>query len=418
MTSTNDKSPVAPRGITSATLARMIFKAEVPEHVVRSLPAQSLYMVLKHNGLASSADLIEMATIEQCRLLLDFDLWRSNEFLEENIWDWLAMEDEEHEITPLQKFLKFVDLKIITLLLSRHVRVVVHDEPADIPPGPGFYTPDRGHTWLFIDQEDSTKHFRLGRLLALIYETNTELFYSLLAIPNVSTDSELEETSLQDRNKRLSAEGIPDFDFAAQLNSARPEKLIAPDLIAAKLEQPIRDVIPIQPLVYEQGFDSNLGALLADLPDKTDLEGELTLIMNAAIIFWKIDFSDAQQLSLLVAKIKGAMNIGIERALRLQPNLPVVDIYKKIGLRGLYSFGLDAILPLRKKARSARTDGLESIALATIDALKLSFPELPAFFSDEHLLDERSEKLPAGNRPITSLKECTEAAAFLDSLQK
>jgi len=418
MTSSSDTTPVAPRGITSSTLARMIFKADVPEHIVRSLPAQTLYMVMKHNGLASSADLIEMATIEQCRLLLDFDLWRSDEFLEDNIWDWLAMEDEQHEITPLQKFLKFVDLKIISLLFSRHVRVVVHDEPSDMPPGPGYYTPDRGRMWLFIDQEDSTKHFRLGRLLALIYETNPELFYQLIAIPNVSTPSELEETSLQDRNKRLSADGIPDYDFAAKLNSPMPEKLIVPELLAEKLNQPIKDVTPIQPLVYEQGFDSNFVSLLVGLSDRTDLEAELTLVMNAAVVFWKIDFCEGEQLSMLVAKVKGAINIGIERALLLQPNLPVVDIYMKLGLRGLYRFGLDSILPLRKIARSAKIDGLDSITLATLDALKLNFPELPTFFGEEQLSADKDAKLPTGNRSISSIKDCAQALLFFDSLNK
>ena len=87
----------------SAALARRIFNAELPEQFIRTIPAQSLYCVLKHNGMASSSDLLEIATIQQCRLMMDFDLWSGDSFQEGTFWEWLEITDATEGLELLQK---------------------------------------------------------------------------------------------------------------------------------------------------------------------------------------------------------------------------------------------------------------------------------------------------------------------------
>src|SRR4051812_29931238 len=154
---TNDLKPIN----TAQKLAKAIFKADVPEEYIRQIPAQSLYMAMKENGLESSAEIIEIATLEQCRLLLDFDVWEKDQFSEAQFWEWLALTDATNSLVIVQKLLKFVDLKLVALLIARYVDVKVLEEPTDEPPGPGSYTPDQGFTWIFINAEDSTQHFLL-----------------------------------------------------------------------------------------------------------------------------------------------------------------------------------------------------------------------------------------------------------------
>ena len=90
------------RGHTCRDLYKEIFDSGAPEQVVRQLPAQSLYMVVKSTGLQSSSDIIMMASMEQCRLLTDFDLWAGDTLNEEALWEWLALTDETESLELLQ----------------------------------------------------------------------------------------------------------------------------------------------------------------------------------------------------------------------------------------------------------------------------------------------------------------------------
>ena len=150
-----------------------------------------------------------MASLEQCRLLSDFDLWNGDSLNEAALWEWLALTDEVESLELLQKLVKFVDLKLFAILFGKYIEVKIFDDPTEQPPGEGFHTPDRGATWIGIKTEDPDKHFLLARLLALIFESSAELFYQLISIVTVATASMLEEESYQERMKRLAAEGNP-----------------------------------------------------------------------------------------------------------------------------------------------------------------------------------------------------------------
>lgn len=411
--------------LTSKSLAKAIFSAEMPEQAVRELPAQSLYMAIRHNGLQDSFDLIDIATLHQTRTLLDFDLWTRDRFNEENFWEWLSLadhaaslegsEDSEEGLRYLQKLLKVIDLKIVALLLDRYVQIDVYQEPTEQPPGAGFYTPDKGFTWICIKIEDGTKHFYLARFLALIFETDAKLFYQIIAVPSVSTESMLEEEGFQDRSKRLSSEGVPDHETSARLNStidinqARALINIEQKRRHARSEQ----IFPVEPLIYDSEIDGSLAEVLLRAPNRESVEGELTMILNAAIVHWSNEWWDNAALQHLSEKVKGAISIGLELA-RTQLLLGAIESYEQIGLTGLYQLGLGAILPLRRMARNASEN--EAIAqggapmLALLAALKNPFPDVPQFFSavDLSIKGEflsADGKLTGGERAITSLAE-------------
>ena len=219
MKSSDSPSVAHFRGHTCRDLYKSIFDADAPEQIVRQLPEQSLYMVVKSTGLQSSSDIIMMASMEQCRLLTDFDLWIGDTLNEDALWEWLALTDEIESLELLQKFIKIADLKLIAILIERHVEVKIFEEPTEQPPAEGFHTPDKGFTWIGIKTEDATKHFLLARLLALIFESSAELFYQLISIMTVATTSILEEESYQERQKRLAAEGIPEPEVAAAVHA-------------------------------------------------------------------------------------------------------------------------------------------------------------------------------------------------------
>lgn len=403
-------------GRKTQTLAKSIFQADVPESVVQSLPAQALYMAIKHNGLASSIDVVEMASVDQCRLLLDLDLWSRDSLNEDNFWEWLALPDEANDLTILQKMLKCVDLKVIALMISRCVEVETFDEPTDQPPSPRHYTPDKGSTWIRINIDDEDRHFMFARLLALIFETSAELFYQILSVPGVSTDASLEEESFQDKRRRLEAEGIPDPELASEVNSPLPiDQAVAAVHNGGKLP-PVHDVSVVEPFCYESSGIEPLGSFLSGISPREDVEASLTLISNAAIVHFGVDFYDQAAVIELLASVKGAMNIGLE--MLLEAGLKDYEAtYSSLGVRGIYRVGLGKLLSLRRLAQKTRNglpDDSEPHIIAMLEALSISFPKSPMFLTSEGTIEEHEGKLAPGLKPIESLSFCKKLELLVD----
>jgi len=437
---TADATSTINRPLNAAALARSIYKAEHPERFIRTIPAQSLYLAVKHNGLASSTDILSLASLEQCRLLLDFDCWHKDRFAENNFWEWLSVceNDDEHQL--LKKLLSFVDLKIIGLLISRYVDVLVYEEPTDNPPAKGYYTPDKGYTWLAVRIEDQNKHFLLSKFLALIFESNADLFYQLLATPTVATPSMLEEESYQERNKRLAGEGIPDSETAAEINAPLACNIALTAFKQEEKQGGVIDIPAIEPLLYGTFNIQPLGSLLAQVEERSEMESELTYIMNGAIVRWLPDFFDYESVFSMAERVKGAINIGLE-ILQRESRLSIVEIYKALGLRKLYRVGLNELFALRRLARNMRKEAVDQIhdtsRLAVLDGAAQTFPEIPTFLLEEPpdadvtgatsptvptttQADQESGALPpgrlrAGFQAIMSLSEVEKIRRFLQT---
>jgi hypothetical protein len=420
MSSSDSKAVGHFRGHTCRDLYKAIFDAEAPEQVVRQLPVQSLYMVVKSTGLQSSSDIILMASLEQCRLLTDFDLWVGDTLNEEALWEWLALTDETESLEMLQKFVKIVDLKLLALLIERYVEVKVFDEANDQPPGKGFHTPDKGFTWIGINTEDANKHFLLARLLALIFESSAELFYQLISIMTVATTSMLEEESYQERQKRLAAEGVPEPEVAAAIHAPYSLAEAKADVESKKERGHVDDIRSIEPLIYEARATKLFAELVRDVADRDELEMEFTYIMNGAVVRWGIDFSNQESVLDLAERIKGAINIGLER-LTTGTSYTLKDVYAALGLGKLYRVGITELMALRTKARKIPVEGVGTLkdsdpgAFGALACAREAFPVMPVYLNDDGSVEQEGGVLAAGQRPFTTAKGVETVGALLDT---
>lgn len=414
----SDNAPVtAPfRGHTCRELHKAIFEAEAPEQVVRQLPVQSLFMIVKQMGLESCADIINMASLEQCRLLSDFDLWHGDVLNEEALWEWLAVTDQNDSLEVLQKVVKFIDLKLIAILIGKYVESKVFDEPTDQPPGPGFHTPDKGFTWIGIKTENPDHHFLLARLLALIFESSAELFYQLLSTPSVATVTVLEEESYQERTKRLAAEGVPEPEIAAGVHAPYSFAEALRDLHEQKVHKTIEDVRAVEPLLYEARSTRLFAELTRRITDREALEMEFTYIINAAVVRYGVDFSEQERVFELCEKVKGAINIALEKLVK-DSDRTVLGCYQVLGLGKLYRLGLTDIMSLRAASRKIPLNEAEllkdsdKVLFSIIACAREPFPVMPMFLEDDGSVAENEGALESGARPI----ETSQALAMLRS---
>ena len=419
MSSSESKAVGHFRGHTCRDSYKATFDAEAPEQGARQLPVQSLYMVVKSAGLQSSSDIILMASLEQCRLLTDFDLWTGDTLNEEALWEWLALTDETESLELLQKFVKIVDLKLLALLIERYVEVKIFEEPTDQPPGKGFHTPDKGFTWIGINTEDANKHFLLARLLALIFESSAELFYQLISIMTVATTSMLEEESYQERQKRLAAEGIPEPEVAAAVHAPYSLADAKADGESKKGRGHVDDIRSIEPLIYEARATKLFAELVRDVSDRDELEMEFTYIMNGAVVRWGVDFSNQESVLDLAERIKGAINIALER-LTTGTSYTLKDIYSTLGLGKLYRLGLTELMALRTKARKIPVEGVGALQDSDVGAFgalayaREAFPVMPIYLNDDGTVEQEGGVLAAGQRPFTTSKGVETVNALLD----
>lgn len=419
----SDSSAVSQfRGHTCRDLYKAIFDADAPEQVVRQLPAQTLYMVVKSTGLQAASDVIMMASMEQCRLLTDFDLWTGDTLHEEALWEWLAVTDETESLELLQKFLKIVDLKLIAILIDRYVEIKVFEEPTEQPPAAGFHTPDKGYTWLGIKTEDADKHFLLARLLALLFESSAELFYQLISIKGVATPSMLEEESYQERQKRLAAEGVPEAEVAAAVHAPYSVAEAKAEVDAKKHRRCVDDIRSIEPLIYEARVTKLFADLVRDVSDRDELEMEFTYLMNAAVVRWGVDFSNQDNVLDLAERIKGAINIGLER-LTIGTSLSLKEVYEALGLGKLYRLGLSELMAIRTKARKIPLESVgtlkdaEPVLFGVVACAREAFPVMPMYLNDDGSTEYEHGVLPAGHRSLTTVTSVVTVNDLLDRVK-
>ena len=404
-----------------AKLAQSIFQMNLPEDVLRSLPAQTLYMAILHNGMESSAETIQAASLAQVKLILDLDLWQDDTFLEDNFWHWLELEDATEPLRIAQKLLKVFDYKLVALIIGRYVDVITMSDQSDTPPGEGFYTPDLGFTWIKVNLQDQHKYFLLNRLMALLFETDADLFYQVLAAPSVSTGTILEEEAFLDQRRRLAAEGIPDTELASEIHRPMTLREFTIQFKNQEYYTPIVDLDIIPALI---AFSDELQPWFSVLQGTNNVEElalEATYITNSAIVFFKIAPSDLKRVALLAAQVRGAINLGFEIA-QANQEAPLSEIVAKIGLKPFYQLGLEKLFQARKqsylltKASDFETKPIEQQVL--IKALGGLFPAIPeAFDSATGQIASHEGRIQQGIKAIEKNSELESALKVLGENQ-
>jgi hypothetical protein len=373
--------------LSGRALARAIFDCDVPEAMIKEMPAQSLYYAILENGLDSSSDLLKLITIDQQKALLDFDCWESDNFREDRFWQWLEIACSEDDFSLLRKLIQAVDLKIIALIIGRQAEIVTNEEPTDAPPGPHFYTPDRGYTWIGLLTEDPDKERLIGRLLAYLYESNTDLFYQLIQIPTVETSSVLEEESFQDKERRIQCEGIPSRDCAFETISA-----LKPEVALAALREP-KTILPlaagtvIEPIIAGRFRLAPLQGILERRGGLDDVKIELSHLMNCLVVRYNIPFFEDDVVKTLREKMLGAINIGLHYLVQ-KSNLDADEIISRGGFKTPLRVGLWLLQDLRASIVKLSESLVEllpqdSHLFLIVAGIRENIPALPSFYDTD-----------------------------------
>ncbi|RME60200.1 MAG: hypothetical protein D6780_03780, partial [Candidatus Dadabacteria bacterium] len=274
-----------------SSIYHLIFNTKEPELAVRQFPSQLLYIAVKERGLVDSTELIEIMSDAQLKALLAMDLWEKERFNVSKIWQWLSLPEASGDLKILQKILRVLDLKIISLLIAKYTEVLYYDEPTDAPPAEGFITPDKGRTWIRVNTSSAENDFYLSRLLALLHETSSNVYYQLLMVPQVATFSMIEEEALKERNRVLSEIGFPDEELSKELNTPLPlERFLRENKEFLTASQKEIDLLNLKKKdatleAFKGGSATPLSLLREMVRNLEDIYEEQTLLVNAALLY-------------------------------------------------------------------------------------------------------------------------------------
>jgi len=389
-------------------LIRAISDSDSPELVAQSLPAQTIHTLVTHQGLESSLELLETINQRQYSLVLDLDLWQKDELDTERFFNWLSVLSQDSSLRQINRFVIAVDAQILQLLICRHVSVHYSEEPTDLPPNPGFYTPDRGQTWIHIRLENEEEHNLLARVLAIVFQTNTKYFYQLLSHAGTVTSIEHEEECYRNRCRRLWDEGIPDPETCAAVNRNLTLDQIRQEISTASTNSLVFEHRPVPALFARNESLEPLTSVLAELSSPLDrqdaIEGELAFITNSAIIYFGVTFGDLEAVSTLVEQVRGALNIGLET---IKDGFGAasgvfLEQVRAVGLTKVYQVGLAELRSVSKLARSELTHCPESSALRPF--LETLAAPLPLMLRPDPL--ENGKFYPAAISTRAQLAEC------------
>ena len=432
-TPTTDSTPIK---ISTKNLSKQIFESANPEQFTRQIPTQILYSSIREQGVLSSAEIIELASKEQLQHLLDFDIWTRDTLDEERIWQWLELPEATNDLKILQKILGSIDLKIIALLITRHVTVFISEESTDQPPDKFFSSPDTGQSWIKVSHPDERKQFLLKRLLALIFETNFKIYYQLLSIPDSTTQSVLEEEGYSEKSKRLMAEGIPSDTWAAEIQLGAPlhqilKKIHFKQDIKVSSEQKSENSATA-PLKYQSAdLPSPLKELIHTVGFTNTLQEELALLSNSAAVHFHLPWWHHEEILFLNEQIIGALNLGLQLITGSAQNKNDLDgitreesllqIYDQISLTGIYKAGIFPLHHLRNSAKHLSDETCQSDPrlLTVLEQLQAHFPSLPDFIKSDGTIKtdpQHSDRLATTKKAISNTKQLEIAKMFITKL--
>jgi len=399
-------------------LARALFRGDLTESQIKELNPQALHFAIKVLGLESSTDIISLISNEQYKSILDFELWTKDSLREDRLWFWLGQIDDDNNLQPLQKFLKVLDPVTLSIIIKRYVEVLFFEEPEELPPNPNAYSPDGGLTWLTLKAGDPEIHRLLGRLLAFLFQTNREAFYQHLAYAESGTSLEFEEEAFQEKSVRLRNLSIPTMDEAQVFHkslSIHDFIKTHEDILTLKTEKEVEIEGPASliPLPSSGISYQPLASCLERMEEEDIYRAHLEFaqLFNSNLVHFQGDFGEELGLRSAIEKVFGAVNIGLELAIKENNSILSANVFRLIPLKELYRLGLVEIYALRSICQKVPQD-IRTTLNHMNEALGLivqygsnPFPSVPKFLREDGTFDLEDDTISTEESYIYSLDQ-------------
>lgn len=345
----------------------LIFDHPEPARVVRHLPVEDTYLLVKQVGEEDALELLELCSGEQIQGVFDFECWDKDDLRDKSARHWFTVLMGLSDDAFIAR-LRELDFTMLSLFAKRHMRVERFDEMYDgnLPADPRLYMPpDRRHLIEYLGKP-ATITF-VHEFTQRVFRLDQEFFYKLIEAVYWEASVDLEEWAYQDRTGRMNDRGFPEYydaiEIFAPVNPDRfvpAEKAAAVGLAQSESAGASRDR-------YLQSYEhrtSFLHRVLAkDFAGRDEAIVEIAGIVNMATVAYRVSFADIAAVRAIVTSTDSYLNIGLEflasddeaRAVTVLAKRRLLDVYK-IGRSLVHRLGVRAKALVARAAADGKSE--------------------------------------------------------------
>ncbi len=313
----------------------LIFDARDPGALVRALPPDELYFTIREIGLADSVELVQFASAEQFKVILDLDTWRQGRFEPRRALPWLRAArvgalDDPRAAARLARKMRALDPEL-ALLIFRDA-LIIHDlkvvEDPEIESDRTFRTADNAYLIEFL--VDGTDYVAVRGLIDDLQAEDVFKLSRLFASLSWELPSELEETALRWRTGRLADLGYPALEEALSWYARPPARPAEAPGSASRAPGFFLAPLP-------EGTLLGRAAARLELEDREAFEVQLIGAGNAVLVADGIDPVDLDQVRAAVEGARAMVELGLgqlaggdeARAAELLGTTPVKRLFQE-----------------------------------------------------------------------------------------
>lgn len=285
--------------------------------LIRSLPAEDLYVVIREVGVADSADVVAKCSSEQLQSFLDLDVWRGDRFDADRYGPWiLAL--RRGGCRDIAAMLRAVDPEVQALALKQLLAIQELEEDEDPDPIGTFVmdTPDRKYRVSALSDDERVLEMVEVQLGAMLSRGPLHLSAYLSQI-SWELPTQLEEQAYRFRRARLQDLGFPDPEEARILEAP----LASVDEALAMAGGPVSrepDSAFTRAIMVRRG-DSG-GALLhramAGISDAllaARVAQDLVHLTNGLLVLWDVDPGEPADVREAAAKAMSMVELTLRK---------------------------------------------------------------------------------------------------------
>ena len=281
---------------------------------IAALEPVEAFLIFKEMGPGNSQALLRQASQEQIQAFLDLDCWRKNKPSVNDIDLWLASYAQQDVNLLAEAFCRLdEELQILFLMDTLEVYDLRNEEEPDDQKEDDVFvrTPDD----LFLIRFTPKNERNVDPILLLnsIYKNDAADAHQLLMAVKWELKAPLEESAFTFRNGRLEDLGFPSAAEAQRI-------FVAPTKLSETVRRGVSKSVSTLPALYAQPFtEASLFALcLARIKDGAvleDIQRELGLLINCAIIAYGESPQDIEYIGEVATTVRDTLSLGLEAML-------------------------------------------------------------------------------------------------------
>lgn len=398
----------------------IILDADDPQALVRSLPADDLYLTIREIGFGDSAALVPLASAQQFKVFLDLDAWSKDGFDARKTLRWFRAARSGAHLDPRAaarwaKKLAELDVEVLYLVLRTTVRVhdLEEDEDPEFEHDHFTRTPEGKFILEFL--VDGVEYVAVRGLVDDLYAEDPFKATRLLSAIRWDLPSELEESALRWRTGRLGDLGHPSLDEALSWFARPPRAHGQPP---GPPGRPAGFWLATLP----KGTFLERAATALDAVEREALELQLVSAANAMLVADAVDPGDPDRVQAAFDAARATIELGLDK-LSGGDEAQATEVLATAPLKRIFQEGFGRTLELRWRAErlTAAAGAAEALPSPLREAVEALLARRPRYFPGlEAPRDEWGTPVAAAHepRPFRTPEELARTAAALDEAER